>query len=111
MTAAIFTSASFYAGPIFAFWAGGWIVATTASLAFMLRSIFFYRTLSQPGAAEGSVKLSKGLAIKDKAYQVFGMSAFCLILGILLAQLALLGGALFLSATAFGYLRKAKGKR
>jgi hypothetical protein len=56
------------------------------------------------------VKFSSRLADKDRAYQLFGKAVFCLILGIILANLALLGGALILSATAFGYLRKAKGK-
>ena len=80
------------------------------SITLNLRSILFLRALSQPGAAKGSVTLSNHSAVKDLAFQFFGAAAFCLFLGILLAHLALLGGAFFLSATAFGYLRKAKEK-
>ena len=109
-SAAIFAYASFFGGPVFAFFAGGWVVTTAVSIHLNLRSLLFLRALSEPGAAKGSVTLSNSLAVKDHAFQLFGAAAFCLLLGIVLAQLALLGGAFFLSATALGYLRKAKGK-
>src|SRR5437762_9865105 len=83
---------------------------SAVSIPLNLRSILFLRALSEPGAAKGSVTLSNHLAVKDHAFQLFGAAAFCLLLGILVAHLALLGGAFFLSATALGYLRKAKGK-
>ena len=109
-SAAIFAYGSFLGGHVFAFFAGGWVVTTAVSIPLNLRSILFLRALVEPGAAEGSVTLSNHLAAKDHAFQLFGATAFCLLLGILVAHLALFGGAFFLSATAFGYLRKSKGK-
>ncbi len=102
VTAAVFACASFFSGPIFAFFAGGWVVTTAVSIPLNLRSILFLRALSQPGAAKGSVTLSNQLAVKDQSFQLFGAAAFCLLLGILMAHLALFGGAFFISATAFG---------
>src|SRR6266496_3846211 len=86
------------------------VVTSAVSISLNLRSILFLRSLSQPGAARGSVTFSNHLAVKDLAFQLFGAAAFCLILGILLAHLALFGGAFFLLATAFGYLRRTTGK-
>jgi hypothetical protein len=108
LSAVIFAYASFFGGPIFAFFAGGWVVLAAVSIPLQLQSYFFLRALSKPGAAKGSVTLSGPLVIKRQAFQLFGFAAFCLLLGILLAHLALFGGALFLSATAFGYLRKTR---
>src|SRR5437762_8780286 len=82
---------------------------SAVSIPLNFRSILFLRSLSEPGAAKGSVTLSNHLAVKDHAFQLFGAAAFCLLLAILVAHLSLFGGAFFLSATAFGYLRKAKG--
>ncbi|HXT42000.1 MAG TPA: hypothetical protein VN887_18470 [Candidatus Angelobacter sp.] len=110
LSAAIFAYASFFGGPFFAFFAGGWVVATAISIPLNLRSILFLKALSKPGAAKGSVTLSNRLAVKDCAFKLFGAAAFCLLLGILMAHLAFFGAAFFLSATAFGYLRKAEGK-
>ena len=110
LSAAIFAYAAFLGGLVFTFFAGGWVVTTAVSIPLNLRSILFLRALSQPGAAKGSLTQSNHLAVKDHAFQLFGAAAFCLLLGILLAHLALFGGAFFLSATAFGYLRKATGK-
>lgn len=68
------------------------------------------RALSEPGAAKGSLTLSNHLAVKDHAFHLFGAASFCLLLGILVADVAFFGAAFFLSGTALGYLRKAKGK-
>jgi hypothetical protein len=56
------------------------------------------------------VILSNRLAVKDAAFKLLGMASFCLLLGLLVAHLALLGGAFFMSATAIGYLRKLRKK-
>ena len=109
-SAAIFAYASFFGGPVFAFFAGGWFVTTAVSISLNLRSILFLRALSEPDAAKGSVMLSNSLAVKDHAFHLFGVAVFCLLVGMLVAHLALFGAALILSATAFGYLRKAKAK-
>ena len=107
---AVLAFASLAGGFIFVFLAGGWVVATAASIPLSFRSVLFLRALSQPGAATGSVTLSSHVAVKDQAFQVFGAATFCLLLGVCFAHLALFGGAFLLLATAFGYLRKANGK-
>ena len=109
-SAAIFAYASFLGGLVFAFFAGGWFVTTAVSISLNLRSILFLRALSEPDAAKGSVTLSDSLAVKDHAFHLFGVAVFCLLVGMLVAHLALFGAAFILSATAFGYLRKAKAK-
>jgi hypothetical protein len=91
----------------FTFFAGGWVVATAVSLGFNLRSVLFLRAIAEPGAANGAVSISPSLAVRDFAFQLFGAATFCLCLGILLAHLALLGGALFIAATGVGHLRRA----
>lgn len=105
-TSAIFTFAVFIGDPFFVFFAGGWLILTAVSIPLNLRSILFLRALSQPNAATGSVTLSNRLVVKRAASDLFAMAAFCLILGVVFAQLALLGAAFFLAATATGYLRK-----
>lgn len=59
-------------------------------------------------AASGWVKLSYEFALGSVAFELFGAAVFVLILEICLAQLALLGGAFFIGATAFGYIRKTR---
>lgn len=110
LSAAIFAYASFFGGPIFSFVAGGWVVLTAVSIPLQVRNYFFLRALSGPSAAKGSVTLSGPLVIKQQAFHLFGLAVLCLLLGILLAHLALFGGALFISSTAYGYLRKTKVK-
>jgi Na+/pantothenate symporter len=107
-SSAIITVAAFMGGAGFVFFAGGWIVITAVSIPLNLRNLLFLRELSRPDAATGSVSLSSRLAVQDAAFKLLGMASFCLLLGLVLAHLALLGGALFMSATAIGYLRKPK---
>lgn len=107
-SSAIFTFAAFVGGAFLVFFAGGWLVITAVSIPLNLRSVLFLRALSQPDAATGSVILSNRLAVQDAAFKMLGMASFCLLLGLVVAHLALLGGGLFLSATAIGYLRKSK---
>ncbi len=110
-TSAIFTFATIIGGPFFVFFAGGWIVITAVSIPLNLRSVLYLRAIVQSEAATGSVTISNRLAVKDVAFKLYGLAAFCLILGLVMAHLALLGGALFISATATGYLRKLKQKK
>jgi len=109
-TSAIFTSAAVIGGAFFVFFAGGWIVITAASIPINLRSILFFRALTRPDAATGSVTLSNRLAVKDAGFKLLELAVFCLLLGLVTAHLAILGGAFFMSATAIGYLRKSKKK-
>ena len=95
----------------FAIIAGGWVVTTAASIGLNLRSALFLRAITEPSAASGTINLSARLALRDSSFQLFGVAALVLALGVLLAQLALLGGALFTAATGLGYLRRANALR
>jgi hypothetical protein len=107
LLAAFVFGASPYAGnAFFVFMGGGWAVTTLISLPNILMGFLTYKAYSQPGAMQGSVKMSERLTIMRAAFQTFGMALACLLLGIFLAHLALLGGAFVLTATAVGYLRR-----
>ena len=82
-----------------------------ASIGLNLRSALFLRAITEPSAASGTINLSARLALRDSSFQLFGVAALVLALGVLLAQLALLGGALFTAATGLGYLRRANALR
>jgi len=105
---AIFVFSSYVDDTAFVFLAGGWVITLTASIALNVRAILFLRSLSLPAAAEGTLTFSPRLALQDQAFQLFGMATFCLIIGALLAHLALFGSAIFIAATGAGYLRRAK---
>lgn len=108
--AVVFTSSLFLGGPAFVLLAGGWVILSAVSTAINLRSLLYFRALSLQGAADGSVTLSAQLSAKNQAFQLFAAATLCLCAGILVAHLALLGGALFLTATATGILRKVNAK-
>jgi len=109
-TAILFSVSYVLGGPAFVFLAGGWVIAASVSLAFNVRSILFLRALAAPGAATGSVRFTSQLSVRDTAFQIFVGAIICLVTGLLTAHLALFGGALFMAATGFGYLRKAEQK-
>jgi hypothetical protein len=111
VAAAVFAFASFIGGAGFVFFAGGWVVVAAASLALNIRTALFLAALTKPGLAEGSLRLSNRLAVRDQAFQLLGLATLSLCIGALVAHLALLGGGLFLAATAIGYLRKAHAPR
>jgi hypothetical protein len=104
---AVFSCAYFLEGPFAVFLAGGWTLASCASLASNIQGMLYIRALTRPGAAEGTLSLSNPLVIREVAFYFFGLAVFCLIAGLLTAHLALLGGAVYIAASGFGYLRKA----
>ncbi len=108
---AVFALASLAGGAGFAFLAGGWVTVTAVSFALNLRSTLYLAALAKPDTAEGSLKLSNRLVVRNHAFQLLGAAALCFSLGVLIAHLALLGGALFLAAASIGYLRKANAPR
>jgi len=107
LTCFIFFS-GYILGPLaFAFLAGGWVVTTAVSIPITLRKTLFHRALLLPGAAAGSITLSGPLAVKSASFELFGLAGFVTVLGLCFANPALLGGGVFIAATAWGYLRKA----
>jgi hypothetical protein len=87
--------------------AGGLVVAVAVSFAFNLQSLLFISALSKAGAAEGTLTFTARLATRDKAFQMFTGAAICFCIGLLIAHLSLLGGAVLLASSGFGYLRRA----
>ena len=94
--------------PAFAFLAGGIIVASAFGLGLTAQGLLTARALASPNAVNGSVTFSTASAFRHMAHRAAGAALACLLAGLVLAHLALLGGALFLASTASGNLRKAR---
>jgi hypothetical protein len=56
----------------------------------------------------GSITLSPSIVLRENAFDCVGAATLFLLAGLLTAQLALLGGALFVAATGVGCLRRAR---
>jgi hypothetical protein len=95
-------------GAPFVFLAGGLITAIAWAVGANLQSLLSARAMSQPGQVSGDVTLSMSYSYRQLAYRC-GTGAFvCLLLGMLLAHLALIGGAFMLGMACLGYLRRAR---
>jgi hypothetical protein len=105
---AVFLLALYAGGALFTFLSGGLSIALIWSCAHNLRSIFYYRSFTVPGAARGNVWLSKSLLIRNRAHLYLEAALICFIAGIVLRELALLGGAFIMGAAGIGYLRRAR---
>ena len=98
-----------FLGPVgCAFFAGGWVIATAVAATSNLRSLLFFRELARQNAAAGSLELSAPLAIREQAAQLAAAVVLCLVAGLLVPHLSLLGGAFFLASLAAGYVRRAR---
>jgi hypothetical protein len=95
----------------FAFFAGGLIVAMAYGLALNVQGLLSARALARANAASGVLTFSTPSAFRHMAHRVTGGALGCLLMGLALAHLALLGGALFLASTAGGYFRRARNAR
>jgi len=91
--AAVITLSSLGASTFQAFFAGGWCVMTVASLVLMF-------VWSREKASDAALLVGRRIRHLGVA------SAFALLLALALPHLAFLGAAVFLGATALGYLRK-----
>lgn len=100
---------SHYIGELtFTFIGGGYVVALAVGLGLNLYSLLFARRLSRDAGVDGSVGLSAKFVVADIGYRSLGGALIVLISGLVFAQLALLGGALFLGSSGFGYVRKSR---
>lgn len=111
LASGVFVFGFFLGRPAFAFFAGGLIVAKTCALSLNVQSIFSARALAVSGAAEGSVTLSTALALRQAAQRLGCSALACLLMGLVVLHLALLGGALILASGAWGFLRRAGKER
>jgi hypothetical protein len=99
-------------GPVgFAFFGGGWVIATGVAATSNLRSVLLFRELGRRDAATGSLALSAQAAIREQAAQLAAAVVFCLVVALLVPHVSLLGGAFFLAALAAGYVRRARGSQ
>jgi hypothetical protein len=105
--AVIFAYSHFAGGFGLVLLAGGWVVTTSASLAGNISGWLLVRAFARSDAAPAFVRSTASLGLKQSAFQLLGMAAFCLAAGVLTAHLALLGGALFIAASGIGQLRMA----
>lgn len=95
-------------GPGYVFLAGGYIVTIVYAFALNLQGLLSARALAQPNAATGILTFSTASAFRHMAHRLLGGACASLIAGLVVAHLALLGGALFLISTAIGYWRRAQ---
>ena len=101
-------SLALYAGaPIFVLLVGGLLVSLLFSVVHNARTILYYRMLAGSGAAQGNLSLSNSSLIHNRAHVCLEAAFFCLLVGLLLPHLALLGGALIMGSTGIGCLRRA----
>jgi hypothetical protein len=108
VAAIIFLLALLLGGPSFVFFAGGMIMASAFGLGLNAQGLFAARAMARPNAVNGSVTFSTASAFRHMAHRAGGAALTCLLIGLVLAHLALLGGALFLASMASGNLRKAR---
>jgi hypothetical protein len=94
--------------PLFTLLAGGLLVTSIFAVSTNLRTIFHYRSLALPGAVQGSIQLSHYSLLRTRAIAYFAAAFFCLLTGLVLPHLALLGGAFILGSTGIGFLRRAR---
>ena len=109
--AIVFLFALLVGGPAFVFFAGGLIVAMTYGLALNVQGLLSARAMAHPDAATGALTFSTASAFRHMAHRAGGGALACFLIGVAMAHLALLGGALFLASTARGYLRRARNAR
>jgi len=107
----VFSFGVFLGGPAFVFFAGGLLVAIACTLSLNVQALLSARSMADPDAAIGTLTLSNAFAFRQAAYRAGGGAIACILMGMAIAHLALLGGGLLLAATARGYLRRARNAR
>lgn len=104
----VFTLSLYAGGTLFVFLGGGVDVSVMCILGLNLQALLSTHAMARPGASEGSLKLSNEYAYRQMAARLYGVATLCVMLGLMVAHLALLGGALLGAAAATGYLRRAR---
>jgi hypothetical protein len=102
----VFSFAHYVGGAFGQFFSGGLIVAGIFGLGANVDGLLLARALNRTGVVRGSIEMSVPYSFFSIAYRMLGGAVMCLVLGLVLANLALLGGVLFLGSTGIGYLRK-----
>jgi len=105
--AVVFSVSVYIGGATFVFLGAGLDVSLICILGLNVQAWLSTRAMARPDAVDGSLTLSTRYALRQLASRLFGASLVCLLLGLLLAQLALLGGGVLCAAAGSGYLRRA----
>jgi hypothetical protein len=112
IVAVVLFSLCYYLGePVFTFIVGGFVAALAMAFGLNLHSLAFAQRLHNQGDVTGKVTLSAAFVFGDMGRKALGCAAALLVTGLVLAQLALLGGALILASTGVGYVRRSRQRR
>jgi hypothetical protein len=106
--ASVFAFSGYAGGPLFVLLAGGLAVTMVVVLGMNAQSLLSSRAMHRVGAVKGEAWLSTAMVYRHSAARCAGAALACALLGLLLAHLAPLGGALMCGAAACGYVRRAR---
>jgi hypothetical protein len=95
-------------GAAYVFLAGGVLVFLACHLGLNLQGLLSARGLARPNSATGALTYSTAAAFRHTAHRILGAAVTCLVAGLAVGHLALLGAASFLAAAAFGSWRRAR---
>lgn len=98
-------------GAAYVFLAGGVLVFLAFHFGLNFQGLLSARGLARPDAATGALRYSTAAAFRHMAHRMLGAAVASLVAGLALGHLALLGGALFLTAAAAGSWRRARNVR
>lgn len=104
--ACVFAVSGYVGGPVFVFLGGGLDVCLICVLGMNVQALLSMRAMRR-GMLEGSTKMSTAFTFRQYAARLAGATVMCLLIGLLLAHLAPLGGAALCASTASGHLRRA----
>jgi len=107
--ASIFAFCLYAGGAMFVFLAAGLDVSLICVLGMNVDGLLSSRAMQTAGAVDGTAKFSADYMYRRLASRLAGAALTCGLLGLLLAHLALLGGALLCASMASGYWRRARG--
>ena len=92
----------------FVFFVGGLIITTVNVFALNVQGLLTARAMADRSAASGALTFSVPLAFRQMAHRLIGGAIGCVLAGLALAHLALLGGAFLLASAAIGCRRRAR---
>jgi hypothetical protein len=103
---------SAYVGePALTFAGGGLVIAFATALGLNVHSLLYAKALTQDSGVDGKLRLSPPFVMRNWGYRAIGAATFLLASGAIFANLAFLGGALFVMSGGYGYIRKSRTLR
>lgn len=92
------------------FWAGGYLVFLLSQICFGIFSYCYHRSLCRDLGISGEVSFSLVFSYKVIMFRVVAMGVFMSVLSLIAGRVSFLGAAVFLLATAAGFLRQLRVK-